>query len=50
MGYSGDSTKKVVKIPRNMAKGEAKNNIGRDSGRGDFESCKKNIGLGSRTV
>jgi hypothetical protein len=32
--------KKVVKIPRNMAKGEAENDIGRDSRR-DFESCKK---------
>jgi hypothetical protein len=31
----------VVKIPRKIANGEAESDIGRDSGRGDFESCKK---------
>jgi hypothetical protein len=31
-----------VKIPRNIAKGEAESDIGRDSRR-DFESCKKQI-------
>jgi len=32
-----------MKIPRNMTSGEGESDTRRDSGIGDFESCKKKI-------